>query len=127
MSWLKKVGQVLGVVTQLLTGIGPFIVATTPTKKDDQALAAVGDWVTHIAALVATAEAMGQAAGLPGATKAKMLAPLIGQAILQSQFMVGKKIKDEALWTKAMLALGGDFADAFNALDEGSVKTEDRA
>jgi len=126
MSWLKKVGQVLGVITQVLTGIGPFIVSATPTKKDDVALAAVGDWVTHIAALVAIAESMGQSAGLPGPEKAKMLAPLIGQAILQSEFMTGKKIQNVALWNKAMLALGGDFADAFNALDEGSVKAENK-
>lgn len=126
MSWLKKIGQALGVITQIVTGFGPLFVKATPSPKDDQALAQIQDWVTHIAALVATAEAMGQAVGLPGPMKAQMLAPLIGQAILQSQFLVGKKIQDEALWKKAMLALGGDFADAFNALGEGSVKTESK-
>lgn len=125
MTFLKRLGNILIQATSVIAGFGPFVVKTTPTDKDDKALPIVIDTLSHVASLVVTAEAMGQAIQVPGPQKAKMVAPLIAQAILQSQFAYGQKIaKDkEGDFLSASERLGAALADALNCFEDSTIKT----
>lgn len=126
MSWLKKIGTALGIVTQVVIGFGPLVTKFTPSDKDDKALPTVVDTLQHIAGLVVTAEAMGQAIAVPGADKLKMVTPLVAQAILQAEFMTGHKIQNQALFAQGCAAIGSGMADVLNSLKDDAVKTQAR-
>ena len=126
MSFLKKLGQVLGVVTQVVLGFGPLVTALTPTKKDDAALPVVTDTLQQVAGLVVTAEAIGQQLGIPGPDKLRGITPLVAQAILQAKFMTGQKIHDPVLFQKGCAEVGAGVADILNSLKDDEIKVEDR-
>ena len=124
MSFLKKLGQILAKATQIAIGIGPLTQTLYPqgaaVVKEIQSDLAV------LAQLVVNAEAMGQALNIPGPDKARAIAPLIAQSILQSQIMLHRKIKDPTLFLKGCTGLGGDLADILNSLDD-DIQTQDKA
>lgn len=123
MNFLKKFGSAILKVTQIVTGLGPVFSATIPQSSG----AVITSELQQLAGVIATVETVGQALGTAGADKAKAAGPLVAQVILQSSFMVGKKIADEALFTKACTALGGDVADLLNSLHDSAVQTENKA
>lgn len=125
MNFLKKFGLAMLKVTQIVTGLGPIVAAAVP-QTAGVVTAVTGD-LQLLAGEIATVEAIGQALSIPGAQKATAAAPLIAQIVLQSTLMVGKHIADEALFTKACTALGGDIADLLNSLQGNAVQTENKA
>ncbi len=125
MTFLKKLGSVLLKFTQILTGFSPVLSAAIPQAAG--VITTVTGDLELLAKEISTVEAVGQALSIPGNQKIVGAAPLIAQVVLQSSLMVGKKIADEALFTKACTALGGDIADLLNSLHDSAVQTENKA
>lgn len=119
MSFLKKLGQVFIKGVALFTGFLPLLSGVIP-QRDAAKIADIADDLTKVAGMVATVEAIAQAASSPiaGAEKAKMVAPLVAQVILQSDIMVGKKIKDHVLFQQGCANVGGGMADILNSLED---------
>ena len=80
----------------------------------------VSDDLTKIAGVVTTVEAIAQAmtTPAPGAERLRMATPLVAQIVLQSDVLVGHKIKDQAAFYKACASIGGGMADLLNSLEE---------
>ncbi|MGH9594807.1 MAG: hypothetical protein ACRD5L_17080 [Bryobacteraceae bacterium] len=118
MSWLKKFGQAILKITQVVLGIAPVVESAVPQ------LAAAGGKVvselTQIAGVVTTAEGMFAAVADPaaktGSQKLTAAAPFVAQIIHASEFMVGKNIKDPDLFEKATTEITSGVADLLNSL-----------
>ncbi len=124
MTFLSKLGAILLKATQVITGFQPIQQAMYPQASN--VVTKTISELSLLSALVVQAEAMGQALGIKGPDKAKAIAPLVGQMVLTSEMMVGRTIKDVALFNKGCLGLGGDVADILNSLDD-KVETHDKA
>lgn len=125
MSWLKKIGQVLGVVTQVVLGCGPLFVKATPTDKDDKALPVVIDSLQHLTGILVVVESIGVSLGLSGPDKLKAAIPLAAQLILQCDAMVGHKIDNPAEFQAGV----GDLLSAWVRIQNSTkadIKTVDR-
>ncbi len=125
MTFLKKLGGLVAKALSVWYGFSGALGAVDPQAAG--VIQHIDSEIGLIAQEIVRVEAIGQALSLAGPDKSKAAAPLIGQLILQSPFMIGKKIKDEALWLKGCGEIGGGFADCLNALDDNSVKVEDKA
>ncbi len=125
MNFLKKFGSAILKITQIVTGMGPIFAQAVPQASGT--ITVVTSELQQLAGVIGTVEAIGQTLSLPGTQKAQAAGPLVAQVILQSTFMAGKKIADEALFTKACTALGGDIADLLNSLHDSAVQTENKA
>lgn len=116
MTFLKKLGTILAKATSIWFGLSGALGAAYPNATG--AIVKIDSEISLIAQEVVRVEAIGQVLNTPGTDKYKAVAPLIAQLILQSPFMAGKKIKDEAGWLKGCSEIGGGFADCLNALEE---------
>ena len=127
MKFLSKLGQVIQVGLQIVTGFGPLVTALTPTKKDDAIVAQVADTMSQVAGIVAMVEAVGQAATtpMPGPEKMRVAAPLIAQVIMASSMLAQHKIHNEALFRAGCERVGGGMADILNSLKD-DIKTTDK-
>lgn len=121
MSFLSKFGSALLKGIQVVSGLSPVL-----SGINNPIVNKVEDSLMLISGAVATVEAIGQALNIHGPDKVKAAAPLISQVILQSSFMLNKKIDNPELFNKACAAIGSDFADLMNSLHEDSVKTESK-
>lgn len=124
MSFLKKIGSILGKATQIALGFGPVIQQFAP--QTSPVVREVTSDLQQLAQIIVNVEAIGQALEIAGPDKARAAAPLIAQVILQSSVMAHRKIHDPALFQKGCAELGGAVADILNALDD-DVKTTDKA
>lgn len=127
MGWLKTIGIVIGEVTKIVLGLGPMITALTPSKKDDQIVAQVGDTLAQVGGIVVTVEAMVAALSqpLPGADKLKMATPMVVQIILRSALMIDKKIDDPALFADGAADITQGVCKVLNSA-KAKVETENR-
>lgn len=120
MSWLKKFGEVVVKVVGLATGFEPLLLPLLPQKGQVVTTAVVSD-ITRISAVVATAEGMFAAVSDPsaktGAQKLQAATPFVGQIIQSSDFMIGRKIKDQALFIKGCQEITSGMADILNSLE----------
>ena len=123
MTFLAKLGAILVKGAEILIGFGPTAQMLSP--QNAPTITRVTSDLQQFEQAVITAEAVGQALGIPGVEKFKAAAPLISQLVLQSAFMAGKKIKDPAKFNAACAAIGGSVADLLNAV-EADIKTEDK-
>ena len=82
--------------------------------------------LTQIGSIIAQVEAMGQALSLPGTQKLTAAAPLVAQVVLNSELLIGRKITDEALFTKATQEIASGMADLLNSL-KADVQTTSKA
>ncbi len=124
MTFLQKLGTILLKVTQVITGFQPIQQVTYPQASN--VVTKVLSELSLLSGLVVQAEAMGQALGIKGPDKAKAIAPLVAQMVLQSEMMVGREIGDVALFQKGCIGLGGDIADILNSL-KPKIDTQDKA
>lgn len=118
MGWLKKAASIALKVTEVVLGFGPLITSLTPTKRDDQILAQVTPSLTQIAGVIGQVEIFGQALGLPGAQKLTAATPAVAQIIMQSAFMAGHKIADEAKFKAGCTQVAAGMADILSSLKE---------
>ena len=122
MTFLAKLGSVLGKAIGILTGIGPLVQPFLGSGK----LAEVGNYavndLTQIANVVTTAEAFFQAAPQSGAAKLAASTPLVLQILRTSQAFDGKKIANETLAEQGASKIVSGLADFMNAIHHDEVK-----
>ena len=121
MGFLKKLGQILAIGIELVTGIGPILSAQAPSSSGT--VATVTNDLNLIAGIIAQAEAMGASLGLPGPDKLKAAAPMVAQIILSSSLLAGKKIQDTAKFQAGVNSIAGGMADVLSSLDAASIVT----
>ena len=122
MGWLKKVGSIIVKSAASAAGVGPLLGTSAPHAAG--AIQKVTDTLQQLVGIVTNIEAFGQVLGTPGADKLKAATPLVAQIVLQSDFMVKKKIKDPVLFQKAMAGMAGSIADFLNSVDDDAVEEE---
>lgn len=121
MNFLKKFGAIIVKATAIATGFQGFL----PAPAQPVAATVIND-LNQLISVIVMVEAAGQALHTPGPDKLKMAAPLIAQAILQSQFMVNKKVQDEAKFKAACEGIASSLADLLNSIDGSGVKEESK-
>ncbi len=121
MSFLKKVGQILAVGLEVITGFSPAIKALVPNAGGTVDL--VTNDLQALSNIIITVEGIGTAAGLTGAQKLAASLPMIEQAILGSAALVNHKINDEALFKKAVAEYAQATADLLNSLHDNVETT----
>lgn len=128
MAWLKKVGLILGKVTELVLGFGPIITALTPTKKDDELMAKLADPLSQVAGIVIQIEAMANVfeTPLPGTDKLKMATPMVAQILLSSAIMADQEIANPTLFKQGCSSIASGVVDVLNSLKD-NVKTINKA
>lgn len=120
MTWLSKVGSILLKVTQIVTGIAPFIPAAQQGTYQ-----IVSRDLEQISAIITQAELFGQALSLPGAQKLTAATPAVAQVILQSSILANNKISNEVLFKQGCQKIADGMADVLNSLHP-NVNTVDK-
>lgn len=118
MNFLKKLAEVVLKVAQVATGFVPLVQGVIPQRGAD-VVKEVSDDLTKVAGIVSSIEVAAQALSAPlsGPDKLKMAAPLVGQVVLQSDLLVGHKIKDEALFQQSVADLASAVVGILNSLE----------
>lgn len=126
MTFLNKFGRVVGEIGKVVAGVAGIMPIV---EKIDPAHAPVYQTVSkdleQIGGIVLTLESVGSTLGLPGAQKLQATAPLIGQVVLQSSMLAGRKIKDPALFQRGCTKLGDGMADILNSVED-KIEVEDK-
>lgn len=120
MTFLSKIGSILLKGIAIASGIGGIIGQQVPGTAGT--VTRVLGFLTELAPIITTVETIGQIKGIPGAEKAKLAGPLIGQIVLQSDFMIGKKIDQPDLFKLGCERVAGGVADILNSLRAEDVK-----
>ncbi len=125
MTFLKKLGQFLAKagaiavnIAGVAAGIGPIIAPYIGTKAAGVVGTVTND-LTLMAQQVVTIETALQ--GKTGADKLTALIPLVGGVLSTSELIAGKKIANEALYTKAVQEYAQASVDLLNAIHGESV------
>ena len=122
MTLLKKIGVIALNITGIIAGIGPIASVMYPNKAGE--IVKVVDTVNQFAAIIAQVEVFGAALSLPGTDKFKAAIPAIGQAVAMTDLVIKHKIKDQALYQKAVAGYAQATVDLLNSLDDNGVKSE---
>lgn len=120
MKGLTKIAQILLKGVALVTGGLSVVKQIVPEAGG--VVTRLSTEIEQFVNVIVAVEAVGQISGIKGAEKARAAGSLIGQVILASPFMAGKKIKDVELFKQGCANIGGGFADVLNSLNESSVK-----
>lgn len=120
-TFLSKLGKGLAEGLAIAAGVGPLIAPFLGSKAGADVTTGVND-LTAIGQVVTTAEALIQGTGT-GAQKLAAASPLVAQIISTSELVAGKKIQNEALFTKACQEITGGVADLLNSLSADAVQT----
>lgn len=121
MKFLTKLGQVALKFVVGIDTFAPMVKGFTPDHID-RVIDRVGDYSTQAAGVIMQAEIMGQALQLAGPDKLRAAAPAMAQVILQSDAMIGRKIKNPALFEQGVLKITDGWADLLNSLDAGDLE-----
>ena len=121
MKFLTKLGQILLKVTQVVTGIAPFI----PSAHQGTYQIVSRD-LEQISAIIIQAELFGQALGLPGSSKLTAATPAVAQIILQSSILANHKIANDVLFKQGCNKIADGMADVMNSLND-NVDVIDKA
>jgi hypothetical protein len=114
MSFLKKLG---GWVKMGVTAyLGFQQTAQLLLPKHAALLGKVGSELAEAMDVIVTVEALGQLKNLPGAEKAELAGPLVGNILLKSSILIDKKIADPAAFHAACIKIAGGLADVLNAV-----------
>ncbi len=121
MGWLKKIGQIAAEGLALITGFAPLLTRLQPNSAGMVAtvisdLDAFQGIIASVEAGAAALSAAGMA--LSGPQKLVMALPAFEQAVLASQFFVGKKIQDEAKFKAAISGIASNYVDMLNSLHD---------
>ena len=119
MTFLKKLGQILGKAVGIATTVGPVIFPFLGSKAGI-AQTAVND-LTAVGQVVVQAEAMIQGTS-KGADRLQASAPLVAQVVRTSELVSGHKIANEALFLEGCTDITSGTAKVLNSLDDGAVK-----
>ena len=121
MGWLKKIGTVVAEGLQIVLGFAPVLEALRP--QDAGVIATAVSDLQAFAGIITSVEAGAAAlavSGTPltGPQKLTMALPAFEQAVLQSQFFVGKKIQNEAAFKAAISGIASNYVDLLNSLHD---------
>lgn len=119
MNFLRKLAAGILKGVGIVTGFLPLLQGVIPSRAADK-VAEVSDDLTKVAGIISLVEAAAGAvtSPLPGAEKLKMAAPLVAQIVLQSDILVGKRVKDQALFQQGTASIASGMADILNSLEE---------
>ncbi len=122
MSFLKRLGQVIANIAGIASGIGPIFGTVVP--KSATVVTTVISDLQQVAGVIATVEAIGQAATtpMPGAEKLRVATPLVAQVIMQSSLLAGKHIADPVKYQQGAQKVADGIADILNSINENSVQ-----
>lgn len=119
-KFLTRLGQIALQLTTGINAFAPFVKAATPDNVD-KIVDRVADTATRLSGIVAQAEVMGQALSLSGSDKLKAAVPLAANLFLQSDALVGHKVKDPALFKAGVEKCVSGWADVLNSLDDDKL------
>jgi energy-converting hydrogenase Eha subunit F len=119
MKFLTKLGQIVAKVTQIATGIAPLF------PQYDKETGRIVDTLNGIAAVVMNVEVFGTVLNTPGEDKLKAATPAVAQIMLSSDLLVGKKIKDAALFKTGVEKVTAGMADILNSIKEEEIGSTD--
>ena len=117
MSFLKKLGSLIVNLAGIAAGVGPLIGPFLGSGKAGQVTGVAVNDLTAIGSIIVQIEAA--FAAVPGSTGAQKLQasiPLIAGILKTSQMVVGKKIQNEALFTKAAQEYAQATVDLLNSI-----------
>jgi len=120
MNFLKKLGQAVVKAAEVVGIFQPLIQGVLPARGAGT-VAEVSDDLTKIAGMISTVEAAATAVTsttLTGPQKLQMATPLVAQVIMQSDILVGHKIKDAARFQKGCASIGSGMADVLSSLED---------
>jgi hypothetical protein len=120
MTFLSKIGGIILKGIAIAANIGGVVAQQIP-QVSGPVNRALG-FLTELAPIITTVEVIGQLRGIPGPEKAKLAGPLIGQVILQSDFMASKKIDQPDLFKLGCERIAGGVADVLNSLRAEDAK-----
>lgn len=122
MTFLKKLGQIINTVGQVVGIFAPAVTQLFPGSKE--AVQVVSKDIVEIAEAVVLAETIGQAKNLPGPEKLQFITPVVAQIILKSTLVANKKIENPALFMTGSQKLADGMADILNSLRAADVKSD---
>lgn len=113
MTFLQKFGSIVLKIVGIATEMMPLIRQAVPQTGE---AVAVEDKLSAAFSVVATAEQMFTAAGVPkaGSAKLKAATPYVAGLVQNLPVFTGKKPKDEAAFEQHVTALTSSLADIFN-------------
>jgi hypothetical protein len=124
MTFLKKLGTILLNVAGIAVGIGPLIGPLLGSGKAGAVTGTVVNDLTAIGTTVVQIEtAFAAVSGSTGAQKLQAAIPLVSNIIKTSEMVVGKKIANEALFTKACTEYAQATVDLLNSLDQNAAQS----
>lgn len=124
MTFLKKLGQILGAISGISSVVGPIVQPFLGSGKAATVAGTVTNDLTAMGSAIAQIEtAFGAVAGSTGAQKLQASIPLIGNIIKTSELVVGKKIANESLFTQAIQEYAQATADLLNSIDQSEAKS----
>lgn len=118
MSLLAKIGQAVVKGIGIVSGFLPLFAPTTVSGSN---VAHITDDLTKIAGSIQTVEAVFAAISDPaaktGAQKLQSASKLVQQVVAQAEFVVGKKVGNEALFVQGCQKLTDGVVDVLNSLE----------
>ncbi len=117
LTFLKKLGTILVNIAGVAVGIGPIIAPFLGSGKAANAVSTGVNDLTAIGSTIVQIEtAFAAVSGSTGAQKLAASIPLVGNIIKTSELVVGKKIANEALFTKAVQEYAQATVDLLNSI-----------
>lgn len=124
MTFLSRLGGILLQTGAVIAGLKPLF----PLIKGGDAIEKFVDKLTNpfkeIIEVIVMMEAIGQALKIPGPDKLKAAAPIVGNIVLKSDMLIGKKIKNQALFTLSVEQITNGVVGVLNSVDAEEVKEE---
>jgi hypothetical protein len=115
--WSKLIAGVLKGF-QIAQSFLPLITGIAPNNpKVQETVNAVSDDLTKVAGIVTTVEAIGASLKLDGPAKLTAAGPLVAQVFLQSEFVIGHKVKDEARFKAGVDKATSGVVDILSSLE----------
>lgn len=117
MNFLKRIADTIIRFAGIATGFVPLLQGLAPGRATE--IQSVSDDLTKVAGIVTVIEAAAAAMTTPadGAEKLKMATPLVAQIILQSDLLVGHKVKDAAKFQAGCASVASGIADVLSSLE----------
>jgi hypothetical protein len=122
MTFLKKLGMVLGNVAGIVAGVGPIASALFPAQSG-QINEGIGVF-RQIVAIVQQVELISNTVTMTGEQKLQAAIVQIGALIKMTDMVKTNKIQDQALFDKAIAGFAQASVDLQNSLAAHEIKSE---
>ena len=122
MTFLKKLGLILGNVAGIVAGVGPIASALFP-QQAPQINQSIGVF-NQILAIVQQVEVIGNTLQLSGTQKLQAAIVQVGAVIRMTDLVTTHKIADQALFEKGIAGLSQASVDILNSLSSKDLKTD---